>query len=80
MVIFKKGLTKKKKIELVEDKGELLEDYPTDSFDGSNTGNAELYCFKGKVFEIDREEDGDRVKFGQVSKDFASRFKFRCKK
>lgn len=80
MAIFKKGISKREKIDLVEDKGEFLEDYPTDSFGGSNTGTAELYCFKGKVFEIDREEVGEKVKFGQVSKDFASRFKFRCKK
>jgi len=68
MAIFKKGISKREKINLVEDKGEFLEDYPTDSFGGSNTGDAELYCFKGKAFEVNKERDGNKVQFGQVSR------------
>ncbi len=65
---FRKGLKKYQKINLIEEKGNLLEEYPTDSFDGSNTGDASLHCFKGKIFEINRERDGNKVTLGEVSR------------
>lgn len=55
------------KIAEIEEDGIFLEDYPTDSFDGSNTGDAELYYYNGKIYEINRERGGDKVLFGEVT-------------
>ena len=64
--IFKKGTKKHAKIDMISEDGDLLEEYPTDSFDGSNTGDGELYYYNGGFFEIDRERDGNKVLLGQI--------------
>jgi len=42
----------KPKISEIKD-GDFLQSYPTDSFGGSNTGDAEVYIYKGHKYEID---------------------------
>lgn len=58
------GKTKRKNtinmIFKVTGEGILLEEYPTDSFNGSNTGDGQLFFYKGKFYEINRERGDER--------------------
>jgi hypothetical protein len=63
----KKSIPKKELIRMVESDGELLEEYPTDSWGGSNTGDAQVFSYMENVYEIDKESDGNRVRIGKIS-------------
>jgi len=64
-----KKMKKSELIVLIENEGEFLRDYPTDSFGGSNTGDAEVYLWKGNEWEINKERDGNKVEVGKIEKD-----------
>ena len=56
-------------IRVLEEDGELLQEYPTDSWGGSNTGDGAVYKYEGKYYEVDRKRDSDKVRVGEL-KDF----------
>jgi hypothetical protein len=50
----------------IESEGKLLDEYPTDDFDGSNSGEGELYYYKGYFYELTKEIDGNRKRLGKI--------------
>jgi hypothetical protein len=70
----KKKTNKRDLASRIEEEGELLMSYPTDSFGGSNTGDAEAYLLKGDVWEVNRERFGTKIEVGKLDPEVAKNF------
>jgi hypothetical protein len=66
-------------IKILEDKGVVLEEYPTDSEDGSNTGDGVLYKYDGKFYEVVKDRENmvshPRVFVHEVKGDYVDKYK-----
>jgi hypothetical protein len=51
----------------IRESGDFLEGYPTDSFDGSNSGDGELWFWKDTFWEINKERGGTKVILGKIT-------------